>query len=261
MSEVTETALIPLDKIAQIEAIKTKCDQLKKTIVLQIKTEDQYLSAMETERILDSDFKAVEQVRSEANEPYAKATREIGDQCNPIKAAVKGLLDQFSGACIKYQNDQAEKGRLEQERLNRIAAEERRKAEEKARVAREEEDRLRREAEQANNEAERQRLLKLAEQNAAKAQKAESKAETIIAPIAQTQAPAVKGMFTNGTPQFECTDVVKFVMHCVDTKQYHLLTFNKPACKAQAEAYGKETFVPGGRFYIGQSIVSNGRRF
>jgi hypothetical protein len=256
-----ETALIPVDKIEQTEAIRAKLEQLKTTIVLPIKTEDQYLSAMETARILDSDFKSVEEIRAEANEPHAQATKKIGEQCNPIKAAVQGLLDQFKTACIKWQNDQAEKGRLEQERLNRIAYEERRKNEEKARLAREEEERLRKEAEQATNEAERQRLQKMAEKNAAMAEKADTKAQNIIAPIVQTQAPKVQGMSTRTTPQFECTDVPKFVNWCIDTKQYHLLTFNEPACVAMAKVYGKDTPVPGGRFFMAQSITSRRKGF
>jgi len=262
MSEAeSTTALIPMDKLASLAAIKEKCERYRNTIVLPLKDAGQYLSAMETARILDSDFKTVEEIRAEANEPYAKATKDIGLQCNPIKEAVKGLLKQFNDACIKWQNDEQARRDAEQERLNREAEAVRKVAEEKARIAREVEERHLRLAQQATDDVERQRLSKIAEKNRQIAERAETKAENTIAPLAQTQAPKMQGMFTKGTPQFECSDLPKFVNWCVDTKQLHLLTFNEAACVAMSKVYGKDTVVPGGRFFIGQTIVRRERGF
>jgi hypothetical protein len=221
MSEVTETSLIPLDKIALIKQIKDRCERFKNTIVLPVRTADEYISLMETVRILDSDFKTMESIRKIANEPYAKATKDIGDQCNPIKESIGEYHDKCEEEALAYQNREKDK-------------------------------------EAAKQEAENKKYEK-------KVEAAEIKGKDIlsIAPprIVQTQAPKVQGMSTRITPQFECTDVPKFVNWCIDTKQYHLLTFNEPACVAMSKVYGKDTPVPGGRFFMGQSIQSRKARF
>jgi hypothetical protein len=221
MSEVTETALIPLDKIAIITEIKARCERYKKTIVLPIKTADEYVSLMETVRVLDSDFKMMESIRKTANEPWAQKTKEIGDECNPIKENIDEYKKKCSDEVFRY-----------------------------------------RDAKKAEDDA---LQLKENQKYEKKIEAAEAKGKDVSTiappPIVQTQAPKVEGMSTRTTPKFECSDVPKFVNWCIDTKQYHLLTFNEPACVAMAKVYGKDTPVPGARFFMGQSITQRRRGF
>jgi hypothetical protein len=152
----------------------------------------------------------------------------------PLDALKAKWMDFFNGPIEKYQkakrlmdskvvawqNEQEELRRAEQRRLDKIAEDERKRlqaaADETARKAREEADKKRREAEAAaaaGRQAEADRLraqaARVEEKAADKAEVLETRASSVVAPIAQADTVSVPGSSFREVPQFEIIDAAK----------------------------------------------------
>jgi hypothetical protein len=149
----------------------------------------------------------------------------------PIDAAKKTIMDFFAGPIatltrakglfdekvLAYDEEQEELRRAEQRRLDKIAEDERKRlqaiADETARKAREEADKKRREAEAAaaaGRQAEADRLraaaARVEEKAADKVEVFETRASSVVAPIAQADTARIAGTSTRETPVFEILD-------------------------------------------------------
>ena len=251
---VKESALIPLEVLQKVNEALNFCESVKD---ITIKTNDQYVQANDLFRQLGGHIKAIESERVKTKDPYLQKGREIDSWFKDPQSALVALKSKLELAIRLYQKELEDRRRQEQERLNREAEEKRRKAEEAARIEREKADELRRKAEEAD-ENERQKLLAQAQKAEQKAEAKEEKADTIVAPIAQTSIPNVSGMVTRQNWKFEGTDPIAFAKWAAANGFWHLLTWNQVTCNAHAKSIRQEVVVDGGRFYNDQSLSARG---
>lgn len=148
------------------EAAQTTLAEVRK---LEIKNQDQYALAQESRKNINARIKALEDRRKSITAPLDEAKKSIMDLFRvPINALTeaRGITDTL---CIAYDDEQEQKRRAEQARLEREAEKKRQEAEKKAAEAR-----------AAGNEA--------------KAEKYEEKAAEVVAPVLASTAQKVEGV-------------------------------------------------------------------
>jgi hypothetical protein len=246
--------LIPKESIVIVSGALDFCKSVQS---VEIKTNDQFVQASELFKQLGGHIKAIETEREKVKAPHLLKCREVDTWFKTPQNVLFGLKSKLDVAIRIFQKQQDDLRRVEQERLNREADEKRRKAEDAARAEREKAEELRRKAEQADKE-ERQKLIAQAQKAEAKADFKEQKAETIIAPIAQTAVPKVNGMSTRKNWKFECIDPIAFVKWGAEGGHWYLLMPNQITCNAHAKSIQQEIAVPGGRFYNDEILQSRG---
>jgi hypothetical protein len=254
--ELKENSLIPVESLEKVRGALQFCESVTS---LTITTPDQYIQASDMFKNLNAHIKKIEDDRKAVKEPHLKKGQEIDSWYREPQSVLSSFKLKLDGAIRAYNQMVEAKRREEQARLDKIAEDARRAAEEKAWIAREEEERLRRLAQQATDDVERQRLEKIADKNAQIAQRAETKSETIVAPIAQTFAPKVQGMSTRQNWKFEGNDPIAFAKWAASKEYWHLLTWNQSTCNDYSKMMRKEEIVPGGKFLNDESLQSRSR--
>jgi hypothetical protein len=250
MIEIKENALIPLETLQKVNEALNFCGSVE---VVNIATQDQYINATTLFRELGGHIKTLEDERKAVKEPYFQKGKEIDTWFKDPQAALANLKSKLDLAIRNYNKMIEDKRRSEQERLNRIAEEQRQKAEEAARIEREKAEELRRQAEQAN-EAEAARLRAQADKAEARAQVKENKAETIIAPVSQFGGFKAQGISTRKNWKCEITDPVAFVTWAVEDLSLHLLMPNPITCGAWAKSIQQEIAGPGYRLFNDEKL-------
>jgi hypothetical protein len=181
-----------------------------------------------------SDSAKAQEARARLNTRIKMLTEARMALTRPIDAAKKTIVDFFAGPIstltrakgifdqkiLAYDDEQEELRKAEQRRLDKIAEDERKRlqaiADETARKAREEADKKRREAEAAaaaGRQAEADRLraaaVRVEEKAADKIEVFETRASSVVAPIAQADTARIAGTSTRETPVFEIVDASK----------------------------------------------------
>lgn len=251
---VKENTLISVDSLQKVNEALNFCSSVED---ITIKTNDQYVRANELFRQLGTYIKAIEAERVKTKDPHFQKCREIDAWFKDPQQALTALKCKLELAIRLYQKELEDRRRAEQDRLNREADEKRRKAEDAARIEREKAEELRRKAMEADEE-ERLKLLAQALKAEQKAEVKEVKAETIVAPLAQTSIPKVSGMVNRQNWKFEGTDPIAYAKWAAAGGHWHLLTWNQVTCNAHAKSIRQEVVVPGGRFYNDQSLSARG---
>jgi hypothetical protein len=256
---------------AMLELIPTESDALAREAMeycqsvqsVEIKTNEQAESASKLFREVNSYITKLDAERKKVKEPHLQAGKAVDDFFKEASVPLLNLKVNLDKAIRGYQKVLEDKRREEQEKLNRAAEEARRKQEEAARIQREKEEaalraeeEARRRAAEAANEADRQAALAEAEAQrkeaakaAASAQAKESKAEQIVAPIAQTVVPKADGISYRSNWKIEVVDEEQFVQWAINSNKTHLLSSNESACNAYAKLVKTPQTFPWGRFY------------
>ena len=251
MSEIV-TSLIPLDAL---EKINEALDFAKSIQVVKITNNAQYQESTKLFRELGGYIKAIDAERVRVKAPYLEQGREVDQYFADPSKVLAGLKAKLDPAIREYDREVERKRIEEQNRLNAIAEENRRKAEAAAQAERDKAEAKRREAEQEQNAARKAELERQAAAAEVRAEAKEQKAETIVAPIAQMAVPKVEGVSKRKNWQCQIDDPFEFVKWAIENNMHSLLMPNQSACNNQAKVVQKEVTYKWGKFWNNESLT------
>ena len=240
-----------------VEKINTALEFCRSVEVIEIHTVEQAENANTLFLQLGGYIKEVEAERVRVKEPFLQKSREVDTYFKPPQEVLGSLKSKLDLALRGYKLKLEDQRRIEQERLNREAADRQRVLDEQARVQREKEERLRTEAANAaaTDAEEAARLTAQADTAARYAAINEEKRDTVVAPVAQVFTPRMTGTSVRQNWTFEVINQLTLVRHLVDEKQYHLLSPNETALKALAKTLRQPKTYPGGRIFNDEKLV------
>lgn len=234
----------------------------------------QHVLSVITDTVIDSPFMyeaATDEVRSitarkkALNEQRLAITRPLDEAKKQVMALFDPaltLLDEadkiIRGKMISYTSEQERLRKIEQARLDAIAAEERRKQQEEAEAARkvaaEAQARADAAAEAGNMQA-AAAAMEVAEQSASAAATAEMVAAVIVAPTAVSAAPQVKGVSGAKVWRGEVTDKAALVRYVAAHPEFlDLIEPNTTAINQIAKAMKQACPVEGIRVFQDQQL-------
>ena len=246
--------LIPFDALQKIDEALSFAKAIQ---VVKITNNGQYEQATKLFRELGGYIKTVDAERVRVKQPYLDKGREVDNYFRDPAGVLTGLKSKLDPAIREYEREVERKRIEEQNRLNAIAEENRRKAEAAAQAERDKAEAKRRDADRIRQE-DAARAAELDRQAAAADQRAEvkqEKSETIVAPIAQTALPKAEGISKRQNWKMEVTEQDTFIRHCISTGLTLLLMPNDKACKAYAGTQRKEMTGPGFRIFNDETLT------
>lgn len=254
MTTDVKTSLIPLEALQKIDEALNFARSVQ---VVKITSNSQYEESTKLFRELGGYIKAIDAERTRVKEPYLRQGREVDAYFSDPAKVLTGLKSKLDPAIREYEREVERKRIEEQNRLNAIAEENRRKAEAAAQAERDKAEAKRQEADRIRKE-DAARAAELDRQAAAADQRAEvkeQKSEQIVAPIAQTALPKAEGISKRANWKMEVLDQDKFIQHCISSGLTLLLMPNEKACKAYAGTQRKEISGPGFRIFNDESLT------
>ncbi len=212
----------------------------------------------ETYQLAADELKAIKARADKLEEQRTSITK-------PINAALKAVNDLFRGpADLLARAEQALKRKMlaYSEEQERIAAEERRKAEaaaaeERRRLAEQAEAERKRAEEAAAKAAETNDPLAAARaaEHAATAATLATTAQVLTAPVIASVAPKVKGVSTSETWDFEVVDMPSIIKHIAAHPELsNLLTLDTTAVRQYVRSLKANTNIPGLRVFPKKSL-------
>ena len=253
-TELERPPFIPLDSLKRVNDALNFCQSVE---VVTIATNDQYLNSTKLFRELGGYIKVVDAERAVVKEPYLTKGREIDSWFKVPLAALQNLKNRLDPAIRTYERAQEQKRIEEQNRLNRIAEEQRKKAEDAARAEREKGEEKRREADRiAKEDASRAaELRRQAEAADARAAQKEEKAATVMAPVAQTALPKAEGVSKRANWKFVVKNQEECIKYCIEKGWYHLLMVNPVTANAHAKSLRQAMSLPGFEIVNDESLT------
>ncbi|MFA6142478.1 MAG: hypothetical protein WC738_04195 [Candidatus Omnitrophota bacterium] len=220
MKEIT---IAPINTEQADEASKQAVATLTEVRSITIKSQDGYDKASEVLKTIKGKIKLLDTLRKGITKPLDEAKQKVMDLFRTPLEHYEEAETVLKKGMLTYSEEQEALRRKEQERLERIAAEERRKKAEQEAEWRRKEEEKRKEAEKLAREAAREKDAKvkaekeaLAAKAKAEADKAASKADerafeqqNIIAPTAAPKVEAVAGVSYRDQWTAEVTDFEK----------------------------------------------------
>lgn len=204
-----------------IVALTPVLDNVRKFAAgLIIRSADAYERAAAQLKSIKGALAQIEDSRTRITKPLNAALKETNDQAKAAALPFQQDETVIKNAMVRYSNEQEELRKAEQRRANEAAERERNRlqdiADRAAVKARLEAEEKRRQAEQedaAGREAEAALLREQAERVEAKGldkvEQFETRAASVVAPIATQAAPKVSGVSTREVWKFEITDPSK----------------------------------------------------
>ena len=249
-----ETSLIPIESLKKIDEA---LDFAKSVQVVKITNNGQYEESTKLFRELGGYIKAIDAERVRVKAPYLEQGRQVDQYFADPSKVLSGLKSKLDPAIREYEREVERKRIEEQNRLNAIAEENRRKAEAAAQAERDKAEAKRREAEEIrqNDAARAAELDRQAEAADQRAEVKEAKSEQIVAPIAQTALPKAEGISKRKNWQMQIDDPFEFVKWAIENNMHSLLMPNQSACNAQAKVAQKEVSYKWGKIWNNESLT------
>lgn len=163
---------------------------------LQIKTVEGYNQAADYLKSIKGMLKQIEDARTRITKPINESLREVNTQAREASTPLQTAESQIKRAMIAYADEQ-----------ERIRREEQRKADEAARKERE---RIEAQARKAQDAGKAERAAEL-----------EQRAQTVVAPVVQREAPKVTGVSTRESWRYEVINLAAVPREylCLDEKK------------------------------------------
>lgn len=190
---------------------------------LVIKTQEEYAAAADQLKAVKGMLKQIADAHARVKRPLLDATRELDRQKNEASAPLLDAERQIKRAMVAYDDELERKRRAEQARLEEAARKEREKL-----------------AAQAAKAAAAGKIEKAAE--------LEMRAETVVAPVVQREAPKVAGIATREVWRFEVTDP--------NAVPREYLTVDEKKLGAIVRALKGDTNIPGVRVWAEKSLAA-----
>lgn len=244
MSE-TQTNIIPQSIQTEVANAIEQAGQIKE---LTITKPGEFEAANEQFKFISELSRGLEKCRKELKQPYIERGKVVDNFFKPAQSALGSAKKIIDGAIRQYQAYLAEQRRKEQERLDRIAEEKRRKEEEKARKEREKAEKYR--------EQGRQEMAEKAEQRALYKEIA---TEVIVPPVVQDVTPKLSGTTVRANWKFDISDEQELCRWAAANNRWELLAPNTTALNQWAKMIRKEQRVPGGRIFNDSRLTGTGR--
>ena len=249
-----KTSLIPMEALQKIDEALNFALSVQ---VVKITNNGQYEQSTKLFRELGGYIKAIDAERVRVKQPYLDQGREVDQYFKDPANVLTGLKSKLDPAIREYEREVERKRIEEQNRLNAIAEQKRREAEAAAQAERDKAEAKRREAEEiaAKDAARAAELRRQADAAEARADVKEQKAETIVAPIAQTALPKAEGMSKRKNWKMQIDDPFQFVKWAIENNMHSLLMPNESACNNQAKVVHKEVVYPWGKIWNNESLT------
>jgi hypothetical protein len=249
-----KTSLIPVEALQKIDEALNFARSVQ---VVKIISNGQYEQSTKLFRELGGYIKAIDAERVRVKQPYLDQGRQVDQYFKDPAAVLSGLKSKLDPAIREYEREIERKRIEEQNRLNAIAEENRRKVEAAAQAERDKAEEKRREADRIRQEdaARAEELDRQAAAAEVRADTKEQKAEQIVAPIAQTALPKAEGISKRANWKMEVTDPGAFVDYCISKGEKYLLMPNEKACKAYAGTMRRPMDFPGARIFNDESLT------
>lgn len=253
----TSTALVPVEKDAEVDLVKRQVEEAERQAdLIEVTNPEQDAQATAYLQQIKARLKAAEDKRKELTEDLLTAKRKIDKEFKDAAAPYDALFEKVKGKVTAYRAEQerirkAEEERLERERQERERKirEERERQEAEARALRERAEKEAREAEEerlkAKDEEDRQAAEALAEEARQKAQEAQT-AEAAIEALPEVQLPKAvveQAATPSGAPStkrwdFAVTDLASLPTHLPDGEP--LIEVKSGPLRRYMHAYIKE---------------------
>jgi hypothetical protein len=245
-------SLIPQDARELVERVSGWMGNITE---VKISTPQEAENAQEIVKAVLSHEKDLKEAQKTAEAPYSEPLTKIKDLFKNIGTGLDNLKRKTKLAIYNYTEEQEKIRREEQRKLEMEAAEKRRKVEEAARKAEEEARQKREEAARLEAEgkaAEAAKLAAQAEKQEAKALAKEQQAANIVAPIAVSAAPEIKGRGVAMRENWKgvIDEDTVFKSWVIANQRWEFLAVDSQAWNRYAKVVKSAQSVPGARIYL-----------